>query len=188
MTAAVPWCWISYLLSAVADEAAMCSRSQQSLGCVCTHPHPGSVQLLNIPLLLSLLWFLPLVSISSLWFLSAAVDSCSLALTQQWPASLRCVCPYLVPQTKKYFILSGPKDQIWTGDSFPHWILDLPLFSAEQCTLPSSTDRSLGEGDGSRSHLASSVGLWHVGRELWRRLLLGKLLPIFFRKRQKATA
>lgn len=184
------WCWIDCLLSAVADELTRAAGANRASGMSAPILTLGAFQLLDTPLLLSLLWFFLLVSTSSLWFLSPAVESSFLALTQQWPTSLRCVSPYLVPRLS---ILSCVGTRTKYGLEIP-FLTDFWTYLSSlraHCAMHSlflHRHITVGEYDGSRSHLASSVGLWHVGRELWQCLLLGKLLPIFFRKRQKATS
>lgn len=111
--------WIARLVCPGANEL-----SAVTLAPILT---PGSFQLLSTPLLLSLLWFLPLgVHLISV----APLSSCGLLFSgistspSSWVITVanepQTHLPLRSPQTTQYFILAGPKDRIPSGDSFPH--------------------------------------------------------------------
>lgn len=99
------------------------------------------------------------------------------------------VCPYLAPRRRSILPCLGTriKYRLEIPSLTESWSYLPCLQLIVQCTLsPPQTDHCGGLWWQQKS-AGSSVGLCRVGRELWQRLLLGTLLPIF-RKRQKATS
>lgn len=156
-----------------------------------------SFQLLSIPLLLSLLWFLPLgvhlsflIPFSSCGLLSSGISTSPLGVAT-WPTRLRHICPYLASRQYSISDLLGTNTKDGLGFPSPTKFCAflLSLQQVAHCTLLGHTDRQItGEEGAGRSHLASSAGLWQVSRGLWQCFLLRELFLIFLRKRQRASS
>lgn len=108
----------------------------------------ASFQLLNTPLLLSLLWFpllgvhlISAVPLSSCRLLSSA--PAHLLGQSQWPTSLRCIYPYLAPQTRWYLLGTGTQYGLGVPSPTKSWTSLSSLQQVDQSVLSSSPDRRM---------------------------------------------
>lgn len=125
--------------------AATCSRSQQSLGYVSTHPHPEGFSIAEYspsPLL-------ALIASSDIHLTFVVpLSSCGLLFSgteQQWPTSLRCVCPYLATRLRSILSCLGTmtKYGLETPSLTESWTYLSSLRAHCAMHFSSSTDRSL---------------------------------------------